>query len=68
MRSARYREIAEDLRRQLVAGDFRTAGDAGRLLPSEAELGEAYAASRVTVRKALELLRDEGLLTSRQGL
>jgi GntR family transcriptional regulator len=51
-----------------VAGDFRTAGDAGRLLPSEAELGEAYAASRVTVRKALELLRDEGLLTSRQGL
>jgi GntR family transcriptional regulator len=62
VRSARYREIAGDLRRQLVAGEY------GPLLPSEAELGAAYAASRVTVRKALELLRDEGLLTSRQGL
>lgn len=68
MRSARYREIAGDLRRQLAAGDFRTVGDGGRFLPSEAELGAAYAASRVTVRKALELLRDEGLLTSRQGI
>jgi GntR family transcriptional regulator len=64
VRAARYQEIAGDLRRQLVAGDF----NAGRLLPSEAELGAAYAASRVTVRKALELLRDEGLLTSRRGV
>lgn len=62
MRTARYREIADDLRRQLAAGEY------GQLLPSEAELGAAYAASRVTVRKALELLRDEGLVTSRQGL
>lgn len=30
-------------------------------------MGAAYAASRVTVRKALDLLRDEGLLTARQG-
>lgn len=64
MRSARYHEIADDLRRQLASGEFGP----GRLLPSESELGEAYAASRVTVRKALELLRDEGLVTSRQGL
>jgi GntR family transcriptional regulator len=62
VRTARYQEIAEDLRRQLAAGEY------GQLLPSEAELGAAYAASRVTVRKALELLRTEGLLTSRQGL
>lgn len=64
MRSARYHEIADDLRRQLASGAF----GAGRLLPSESDLGEAYAASRVTVRKALELLRDEGLVHSRQGL
>lgn len=63
MRSSRYEEIAGDLRRRLAGGEFT----AGRLLPSEAELGAAYAASRVTVRKALELLREEGLLTSRQG-
>ncbi|MDQ1424225.1 MAG: GntR family transcriptional regulator [Acidimicrobiaceae bacterium] len=64
MRSARYREIADDLRHRLAAGEF----SAGRLLPSEAELGAAYAASRVTVRKALEGLREEGLLASRQGI
>jgi GntR family transcriptional regulator len=63
VRSARYQEIADDVRRQLATGEF----GAGQLLPSEAELGAAYAASRVTVRKALELLRDEGLVTSRQG-
>jgi GntR family transcriptional regulator len=64
VRSARYREIADDLRHRLAAGEF----SAGRLLPSEAELGAAYAASRVTVRKALEGLREEGLLASRQGI
>lgn len=40
---------------------------AGRLLPSEAELGDSYGASRVTIRRALELLRDEGLVDARQG-
>jgi GntR family transcriptional regulator len=63
VRSARYEEIAGDLRRRLAGGEF----SASRLLPSEAELGAAYAASRVTVRKALDRLRDEGLVSSRQG-
>ena len=35
---------------------------------SEAELGREYGVSRVTVRRALELLRDEGLVTARQGV
>lgn len=59
----RYLAIADELRRQLVGGELA----AGRLLPSESELGRAYAASRVTVRRALELLREEGLVDSRQG-
>lgn len=63
MRSVRYRDIADDLRDRVAAGEFA----AGRLLPSEAELSGAYDASRVTVRKALEVLRSEGLLDSRQG-
>ncbi|HEX2039413.1 MAG TPA: GntR family transcriptional regulator [Acidimicrobiales bacterium] len=63
MRAVRYREIADELRRRVTAGEFPS----GRLLPSEAELSAAYDASRVTVRKALELLRAEGLLESRQG-
>jgi GntR family transcriptional regulator len=59
----RYLEIAEDLRRRLASGEL----PAGRVLPSESELGRAYAASRVTVRKALEVLREEGLVDARQG-
>lgn len=63
MREIRYRTIANDLRRQIGAGDLA----AGAVLPSEAELAGSYDVSRVTVRKALEVLRDEGLVASRQG-
>jgi GntR family transcriptional regulator len=62
-RTVRYRAISDDLRRQVEAGDFA----AGRVLPSEADLSASYGASRVTVRRALEVLRDEGLLDARQG-
>lgn len=64
VRQTRYQAIADDLRRRVEAG----AVGAGRLLPSESELSADYGASRVTVRRALEALRDEGLLESRQGL
>jgi len=63
VREIRYRTIADDLRRRVGAGEFA----AGRTLPSESELSAEYAASRVTIRKALELLRDEGLVDARQG-
>lgn len=62
-RTIRYQVIAAELRRQIVDGEYV----AGRLLPSEAELSERHAASRVTVRRALEALRTEGLVASRQG-
>lgn len=38
-----------------------------RVLPSESELSDNYGASRVTIRRALEVLRSEGLVESRQG-
>lgn len=63
MRELRYLTIAEDLRRQIATGDIPTGG----LLPSESELSRTYAVSRVTVRKALELLRSEGVAAARQG-
>ena len=63
MREIRYRAIADDLRRRVGEGEFA----AGRTLPSESELSGSYEASRVTIRKALELLRDEGLVDARQG-
>jgi GntR family transcriptional regulator len=59
----KYQTIADDLRGRVAGGEFA----AGRLLPSEAELQRAYAASRVTVRRALELLRDEAVVDARQG-
>ena len=63
MREVRYRAIAEELRGRVESGEL----GAGRLLPSESELSGAYGVSRVTVRKALDLLRDEGLIDARQG-
>lgn len=63
MREIRYREIAADLKGRVGAGEFA----AGGVLPSESDLTKSYDASRVTVRRALELLRDEGLIDSRQG-
>lgn len=62
MRRIRYQEIAETLRTRV-----RVAAP-GSLLPSESELSREFAASRVTVRRALELVREEGLIASRQGL
>ncbi|MDJ0768070.1 MAG: GntR family transcriptional regulator [Ilumatobacter sp.] len=61
MRRIRYQEIADELRRR--------ARDAapGSVLPSESELSSEFSASRVTVRRALELVREDGLIAARQG-
>lgn len=63
MREIRYQTIADDLRQQVASGRL----GAGRLLPSESDLVHTYAASRVTIRRALEVLRSEGLVDARQG-
>ena len=60
-RRIRYQEIAAELR-ELVRDRA-----AGTLLPSESELSARFGASRVTVRRALEVVRDEGLVAARQG-
>jgi GntR family transcriptional regulator len=59
-----YRELAESLREDIESGSY----GAGSLLPSEASLGASFGVSRVTVRKALESLRSDGLVEYRQGL
>jgi GntR family transcriptional regulator len=64
MRQTRYQTIAEEIRKRISDGDF----SAGRLLPSEADLSADFGASRMTVRRALEQLRSDGLVDSRQGL
>jgi GntR family transcriptional regulator len=61
MRRIRYQEIADELRERA-----RNA-PAGSLLPSEAEMSAEFGASRVTIRRALELVREDGLIAARQG-
>lgn len=57
------RQVAEDLRRRIVAGEFAP----GSRLPSEAELCEHYRVSRVTVRTAAKALESQGLVDIRHG-
>jgi GntR family transcriptional regulator len=63
MTSSRFRQIADDLRERVALGEF---GDQGAL-DSESALCARYDVSRVTVRRALDTLREQGLVESRQG-
>jgi GntR family transcriptional regulator len=58
-----YMQLAQTLRLQIVEGKIL----AGEALPSERDLCALMGASRVTVRKAIELLIEEGMLSRRQG-
>ena len=55
-----------------VAADIEADIDAGKLapdtrLPSEVELSVQYGVARVTVRRAIELLRDQGKVITVHG-
>jgi GntR family transcriptional regulator len=58
-----YRQIAEELRGKIEQGEF----DRGKALPTEKELGGEYHASRNTVRQAIDLLTNWGLVETRPG-
>ena len=58
-----YMQLAARLRQQIIDGQIAT----GEALPSERDLCAIIGASRVTIRKATELLIEEGLLSRRQG-
>ncbi|MFE0642510.1 GntR family transcriptional regulator [Streptomyces sp. NPDC058877] len=63
MVTALYLEIAEELRRSIIGGEYPV----GSRLPSESDLAERWSASRGTVRQAVALLTSEGVIGSRQG-
>ncbi len=63
MRTIRYHQIAEELKARVRSGAYPV----GRVLPSESELSAEFSVSRVTIRKALEMLRDDALVDARQG-
>ena len=59
----KYQVVHDELLRRLKAGMYSV----GTRLPSEEPLAQSFAVSRVTARRALELLVDAGYLVSRQG-
>lgn len=61
-RRERAERLADELRRRILAGEF----DAGHRL-DETDLAARHAASRNTVREALELLRRDGLIERKRG-
>ncbi|WP_026122700.1 GntR family transcriptional regulator [Nocardiopsis halotolerans] len=60
---SRYRQIARILRREIQEGTLPRGGQ----LPSEKQLEERFDASRNTIRLALGMLRNQGLVVSRPG-
>lgn len=58
-----YQRIVDDLRAEILAGS-RTFDEK---LPSENTLAQRYGTTRPTVRRALALLKAEGLVVARQG-
>lgn len=64
MAQAKYQEIADRLRDQIDGGSLQP----GDRLPSEPDLVKMFDASRNTVRLAIALLTNQGLVVTRQGL
>jgi GntR family transcriptional regulator len=58
-----YRRIATDLADKIRAGEYRP-GDA---LPAQRELSASYGVTLMTLRQALQELRDEGLIVQQAG-
>ena len=58
-----YRQLATILRDAIERGDYPP----GRSIPSESRLAQEHGLARDTVRKAIRILEDEGLVQPVQG-
>jgi DNA-binding GntR family transcriptional regulator len=58
-----YVQIAVDLTSHMRDGTYPV----GSRLPSEAELAESYGVAKMTVRRALDVLRERGLIRTLHG-
>ena len=59
-----YRQLANMLEEKITLGELKP----GDQIMTEAELSEFYQVSRITVRKGIELLVDQGVLVKRPGI
>lgn len=63
MRTPLYQMIADSLRRQIKAGRYSP----GVALPSERKLMEVHGVTRATIRHAIAVLREDGIVTIEHG-
>ncbi|MFJ5638463.1 GntR family transcriptional regulator [Streptomyces sp. NPDC093223] len=59
----KYEEIAESLRTRIAAGEFAP----GETIPSGRDLAEQWDVSRATAIKAVDVLRNDGVVVGKQG-
>lgn len=59
-----YQQLADTIKQQILSGELK---DSDKLM-TEAELGESYHVSRITVRKAINILVENGYVTKKQGI
>lgn len=60
---SKYKDIAEDIRKGILDGKYNP----NEQLPLEKEMCEYYDVSRITIKKAVDELVDEGLVIKRRG-
>lgn len=58
-----YKQVADSLRSAILTRSYAP----GEKLPSGNEMARHFGVARMTVQQALRILRDEGLIVSRQG-
>ncbi|HMH90232.1 MAG TPA: GntR family transcriptional regulator [Streptosporangiaceae bacterium] len=63
-RQPKYLRIYTELRDRIIGGQW----PAGSSLPAQRELADEFGVSMMTLRQALQLLADEGLVGTRHGL
>lgn len=59
----KYQVIYNDFRNKIVKGTYK----AGQLLPKESEVGEIFDASKMTVKKAFDMLVNDGFIIKQRG-
>jgi GntR family transcriptional regulator len=60
---SQYRQVADSLRAGIDSGEYA----AGSALPAESDLASRFGVSRVTINRAVQLLRGEGLVRVLRG-
>jgi DNA-binding transcriptional regulator YhcF (GntR family) len=58
-----YQQVATKLRAAILTGKLAP----GERLPTQVELSKTYGVARMTIQQALRILKDDGLIATRQG-